>query len=238
MSNRDPFELLVALNPVPALSERTAADDAMLTSIIATAPVAARRSRRRRLWFTGGAVVVVTVGLAAFAFLRQESPSNPLQLACYPSAVHPPASLFDAPMSTDPIASCAVLWTDGRIASDEQPPQLTACVLDTGIIAVIPGDQRVCAELGLANWVGELSDGEVNLLAFQDALVAGFGDRCVTEGNVEAEVRAIMAEFGVADWEILLRGGYTPTRQCSAVTAAAEEQVVVIASRRGTPESP
>ena len=238
MSDRDPFELLAALNPVEGLSERLPGDDAMLAAIVAAPVVPLRRGRgRRRWWVTGGAVVVVSAGLAAAAFLRQESPTNPLQLVCYPVAEDQPPALFDAPMGQDPVASCGELWMNGRIASDDSPPQLTACVLDTGVIGVIPGDQRVCAELGLANWVGELSNDELNLIAFHEALVANFADRCVTEAVVEAEVRVVMAEFGVADWSIAMRGGYTPERQCSLVAAVAEDRLVVIASRPGTPES-
>jgi len=240
MSDRDPFELLAALNPVEGLSQRLPGDDAMLAAIVATpvgvVPVRARRGRLR-WWVTGGAVVVVSAGLAAAALLRQESPSNPTQLVCYPVAEHPPPALFDAPMGPDPVASCGELWVNGRIASDESPPLLTSCVLDTGIVAVIPGDQQVCAELGFANWIGELTGDELNLIEFHDALVANFADRCVTEDVAEAEVRAVMAEFGVDDWSVAMRGGYTPERQCSLVAAVAEDRLVVIASRPGIPES-
>lgn len=238
MTDRDPFELLAALNPVEGLSERLPGDDAMLAAIVAAPVVPLRRARgRRRRWVTGGAVVVVSAGLAAAAFLRQESPTNPLQLVCYPVAEDPPPALFDAPMGQDPIASCGELWMNGRIAFDGAPPPLTACVLDTGVIGVIPGDQRVCAELGLANWVGALTDDEQNLLAFQEALFDNFAERCVGEADVEARTRDLMDAFDVADWTLLQRGGYSVERPCSGVVAFAEDRLVVIISRRVIPDS-
>jgi hypothetical protein len=230
VSRRDPFELLVALNPVAGLSTREDADDAMFEAIIAAQFV---RRRRPPVWVIGGAVVAVTVSLAAFVFLRRESPSNPLQLVCYPTAEEQPRAQFAMPMTDDPVGACAELWTKGPIATDERPPELTACILETGIIAVIPGDSQVCARLGLANWVGDFTPSETDLLEFQDALVARFLDRCVTDDDVESEVRALMAEYGVASWRLVQRGGYTSERQCSVVTTFADQQLVVIASRPG-----
>jgi len=238
MSDRDPFELLAALNPVEGLSERLPGDDAMLAAIIASPLVPVRASRgRRRWWVTGGAVVVVSAGLAAAAFLRQESPTNPLQLVCYPVAEHPPPALSVIAMTADPVEACGELWMNGEFSVDDSPPELTACVLDTGLVAVIPGDQRVCAQLGFANWAGALTDENLDITAFHEVLVENFAERCLTESEVEAEVRAVMAEHGFADWPLVMRGGYTAERQCSIVALDLEGRFIVIVSRRGSPDS-
>lgn len=62
----------------------------------------------------------------------------------------------------DPVRACSQLWHDGVISAGsidaEGPgpgetaypvPTLSACVLDSGVAAVFPGNGDVCAELGL-----------------------------------------------------------------------------------------
>jgi hypothetical protein len=67
----------------------------------------------------------------------------------------------------DPIGACADLWSQGVLVwgvHNAQPPtpgaslpvpRLSACVIEAygrDIVAVIPGDVTVCAELGLPRW--------------------------------------------------------------------------------------
>lgn len=234
MSNRDPFELVAAANPIPGLTERLPGDDEMLATIMAMPVVPARRRPRKRTMWLGGGVAVVGVGLAAFAFVREESPTNALALVCYSAAEERPAVQAGTALSPDPVATCGELWMNGQIASLDEPPPLTACVLDTGLVAVIPGTQEVCSRLGIANWVGELSDEQVNEIAFHEEVVETFGGRCVSEAEVDAELPGLMAEYGLDDWTIDRRGGYTPTRQCTAVAVDSVNKTVILISRRGT----
>jgi len=61
---------------------------------------------------------------------------------------------------------CSALWRQGlltpgskritvpeRDSADQPVPRLTACVLEKGIAAVIPGDDNICARLGLPRLV-------------------------------------------------------------------------------------
>lgn len=234
MSIRDPFELLAALNPVASLSETSPDDDALFATIIASTPSpTGRRRRSRRLWITGGTAVTV-LGLAAFAVLRQDSASSPLQLTCYTTAQQPPPEQFGIPMEDDPVKACEQLWRNGTISGTE-PPTLTACVNDGGIVAVIPGDQQICGQLGLANWVGALTDNDKQLIAFADELTATFAAACITEPDARAAAQAVIDKYRLDGWTIVQRGGYTPQRACSLAGAVPEEHLVVIASRRGTP---
>ena len=240
MSNRDPFEIVAGANPVPGLTERLPGDDEMLARILAmpVAPAAAtkRRPRRRMIWF-GAGVAVASVGLAAYAFIREDSPTDPLSIVCYSTPQTNPAVRVGLRMSEDPVGMCGQQWTNGVIASFRSPPVLTACISDGGLVAVIPGNQQVCENLGYANWVGELTDEERNLIAFQDALTSNFGDRCVTENNAQPRVRSIMVQFGYSEWTLVQRGGYTPARQCTGAVAFVEDQMVVLVSRRGTADT-
>lgn len=67
----------------------------------------------------------------------------------------------------DPVGACADLWSQGVLRagmSGAQPPtpganlpvpDLAACVIeyaDREVVAVVPGDVTVCAELGLRRW--------------------------------------------------------------------------------------
>jgi hypothetical protein len=240
VTTRDPIELITAINPVPSLTERLTGDADMLATIMANpvAPLepATRRRRRRALW-TGAGVVVVGASLAAFAFIREAEPRDPISIACYSSASNHPAALSGQPMSSDPVATCGRLWMNGEIASLPEPPLLTACVLKTGLIAVIPGNEGICSQLGLANWVGELSDDAANSLAFYEAAVAKFGDRCLTLDDLLPRLRTLMEEFGVADWPVIDRGGYSETKPCAAVAVSAETKTIIIIPKRGTLET-
>jgi hypothetical protein len=49
------------------------------------------------------------------------------------------------------VALCAALWRQGDVLTgDITPPHLVACVLDTGVVAVFPGDDSTCERLGLS----------------------------------------------------------------------------------------
>ncbi len=232
MRVRDPIEILAALNPVPRLSETSPQDDELLATIIAKAPSTTGK-RRRRLWVTGGTAIAV-VGLAAFAIFNQDSASSPLQLTCYTTAQQPPLEQFGIPMEGDPVKACKQLWRNGTIG-DAEPPTLTACVNDRGIVAVIPGDQQVCDRLGFANWIGALTDDEVQMMAFADELAATFSEKCIIEPDATAAAQAVIDKYQLAGWTIVQQGGYTPQRACALAGAVPEQQLVVIASRRGTP---
>lgn len=232
MSVRDPFDILAALNPVPGLIETSPQDEALLATIIAAMPSSTGK-RRRRAWITGGTAVTVVV-LAAFAVLRQESASSPLQLTCYTTAQQPPAEQFGIPMEDDPVRACQRLWRNGTISGTE-PPTLTACVSDGGIVAVVPGGQQICSRLGLANWVGALTDDDGQVIAFADELATAFAASCITESEAVAAAQAVIDKYLLDDWAIVQRGGYTPERACSLAGAVPEQHLVVIASRRGTP---
>lgn len=232
MSGRDPFEILAALNPVPGLSESSPDDETLLATIIASTPLSTVR-RRRRLWIAGGTAVAV-VALAAFAVLRREPASSPLQVSCYTTAQVPPPEQFVIPMEDDPVEACRQLWRNGTISGTE-PAELTACVSGGGIVVVIPGDQQICSQLGLANWVGALTDDDRQVIAFADELATTFSERCIVESDAEAAVQALIDEYQFNDWTIVQQGRYTPQRLCSLAGAVPEQHLVVIASRRGTP---
>ncbi len=145
----------------------------------ATAPSAGHRFTRRTARFVtvlaGGAVLLVG-GTAAATYVAFRPATVPVadQTRCYTKATLDGGDDFfgttvtvayaaDAPRTpASALTTCADLWRQGLLhlgtkavdAPDpghEYPvPPLVACVLDSGVAAVFPGDDRTCALLGLS----------------------------------------------------------------------------------------
>jgi len=230
--SRDPLEILASLNPVARLAESLSSDDAMLATIIASVPPTTVLSRRRRrgVWAALGTTVVV-LGVAAFAILRQESPANPTRIVCFTDASVPPSGMHALDVSNDPVEACGVLWSNGVIASGE-PPALTACVTNEGTIAVIPGDQQVCAQLGFANWVGAFSDDERRIVEFQTAVTEWFGTQCVPQGDALPQAEQFVADFDLDGWTVTDSGHWGVDRPCAASGVDPVTKTVNVGGRR------
>ena len=141
---------------------------------------APRRRLRMVATITAGLVTTAAVGVgtaAAFGFFRT-APTLRDIAHCYTTAdLDDPGNHndfavaldFDRPDPTADAAAlaleiCAGGWAQGRFSAtdpkvsdalstrtDLPVPPLTACVLDDGSVAVFPGPETVCADLGIAN---------------------------------------------------------------------------------------
>jgi hypothetical protein len=137
-------------------------------------PVRARRVRTPTIV----AIVVgaLTIPAAATAYYAFREVDNTDTIRCFTEASLDGDGIYlsmtDDPTGqlaqiADPIGACGDLWSQGVLLQgvlDAQPPtpeadlpvpELAACVIEYGdreVVAVIPGEPTVCAELGLARW--------------------------------------------------------------------------------------
>lgn len=230
MSERDPFDLLMALSPVATLSVELPTDDDLLASILASAdaalpPINRPRRRTRRRWIVAG-VGTAALATAAFAVVHRRSPDVPTQISCYGEASASPSEQVGLPAFADPVAACAELWRNGTLGTDGAPP-LSACVTEGGIIAVVPGDPEVCADLGMAQWVGDFDDEEERVIALQDALITVSSTRCIPHDEAAAVLDDLLDAYGLDGWTVVDQGRFSAERPCAVLAMdPATEQVL------------
>jgi len=232
MSERDPFELLKAINPVPALNEIRGSDSQLLADII-TSPVPAR-SKRRRWWWIGSSVLLVGAGATAYALMRSEPAKDPTSVVCYSEAARPPAIQSVLPAQMDPVAACGQLWAKGEFGLGDVP-RLTACVTDTNIVAVIPGEEHVCEQLGYTLWNGVIDEDAQTVIAFQDEINQTLGRTCYPrDAGIEIAVE-IMARYGLTGWTTALIENWGDDRPCTVASVDPVAKTVTISGRRKHP---
>ncbi len=234
MSERDPLEVFSRVNPFAGeVDASTEADEARLLSIIAT-PVTAggRRPSRRRLVVVVG-VGVVVVATAAFALLRREQASDPTGVACFATA-DLNADIVVLGPSPDPVAACATVWSDGRLSADG-PPQLTACVNDSGVASVFPGDPSVCSELGLAELVPGRSAEHQAIVDLQQRMAEFYSADCYRQPEALATAQQLLDESGLTGWSVQLAEDFPPGFECGIATPLADARTVIVGGGRPAP---
>jgi hypothetical protein len=229
----EPFRALVAANPVPALQENLPGDEQLLAKLLSESLVDAPSvNRRRRRWAIAGASVS-TLLLAAFAVLHYGKVDQLTVVSCYDAATGDSSVQEEIPTDDDPVAACRAFWESGRFGNGEIPP-LTACVTDSGIIAVIPGNQQVCAALGYTLWSGSLTEDERNLIAFSDELSMTFLETCYSQSAAETATKALLAKYGLNDFTIATNDNWTNALPCTASEVHFESKSVTLGARPKT----
>ena len=114
-------------------------------------------------------------------------------------------------------------------------PALTGCITDAGSIAVIPGGQQVCAQLGLANWVGELSDDELIVVDFEQTVIDSFGSRCVPRVEAPAFAQQLLDTAGLIDWTVADNNNWTAQRPCAGPGVDPATKTLTVGGRRPKP---
>jgi hypothetical protein len=229
----EPFRALVAANPVPALQENLPGDEQLLAQLLSEALADAPSvARRRRRWAIAGASASMLL-LAAFAVLQYTKVDQLTDVSCYSEAVVDPRVQEAVVTDGDPVAACRAFWESGR-AGDGEIPLLTACVTDSGRIAVIPGDQRVCAALGYSSWAGSPTADDLNLMAFSDELSMTFLETCYSQSAAETATAALLAEYGLDDFTIATNDNWTNALPCTASGVDLESKSVTLGARPKT----
>lgn len=135
------------------------------------------RGRAATLLAVGGASLAIPV--AAVAYYSFATVEDTAMIQCLTEASLDGDAIYlggasaeadqtgRAPQIDDPVGACAEMWSQGVLRAglpDAQPPspgadlpvpQLQACVLGDGddrVVAVVPGESGICAQLGTARW--------------------------------------------------------------------------------------
>ena len=234
MTEHDAFDALVAASPVRALQEVLPGDEQMLATILAEPRVAATAVPRsqRRYWAAAGASTIVIL-MAAFAVLRHESPHDPTTMICYGQADVDSSEKHQLPSAADPVAACRELWDAGLFGPGEVP-NLTACVTDTGVVAVIPGGEQVCGDLGFAIWSGTFEVRNLTQVTFSDELTATFRTTCYSQSAAISAAQKLLDKYELDDWTIATNNNWTNTLPCTASGINPESKSVTLGSRPKT----
>ena len=234
MSDQDLFLVLVAANPVRALERSEYGDETMLARIIAAGkPNRLNTPRIRRGWVIGG-ISVMMVTAAAYAVLSREAPDDATRMMCYSELSADPAQRIQLATS-DPIGGCQELWQSGQLGARDVPP-LTACITEDGIIAVVPGGDQACADLGFSLWRGSFDNDEQSIIDFQDEVGHSLGLTCYTAPEGQLVVEALLNKYGLDGWTIVTNDDRSDSLPCTASAVDTPTKTVTVYGRLRTPQ--
>ena len=198
-----------------------------------------RRVRPLVLGFAAATLVLCATGFGAYALTRE--PTHVDSIGCFERDDLNSNVAVIGSAATDPVTACAELWRNGSLGSTTYVPQLTACVLDTGAVAVMPGEASVCAALGIASLSADARSRLARLGDLRAALSNRFGDSsgsnrrtaCVGEAAAVRIARAELETRGLSDWTIEITSPFSAERRCASASIVPAETTVML-----TPISP
>ena len=181
-------------------------------------------------------VASLVVTSAAAGLWWQSRSSDHRVLACY-AAASPDADRYEMQIDAgdDPVAACAVMWTDGTITTSGQPAS-QICSTSTGTTAVVPGDDpSACAAAGLEPFDRTGGDGatleeQQTVDRLSSRLVESFLDVCLDEEASRAAAEQALRDEGLDDWSVVVAVPFSAQRSCGAADIDAAEQTIVIAA--------
>lgn len=193
-----------------------------------------RRVRPLVLAFAAATLVLAATGFGAYALTRE--PTHVDSIGCFEQADLSANVAVIGSAATDPVAACTALWRSGALGPTKGVPRLTACVLDTGAVAVMPGGPGICEGLGIASLSADARDRLARLGELRAALAERFGDgsgskrrtACVGEAAAMRIVRAELKARGLTDWTIEIASPFTERRCASASIAPADRTIMLI----------
>ncbi len=148
-----------------------------------------------------------------------------------------------------PLAACADLWQRGVLGVGGSVPQLTECVLDSGLVGVFPttSGREFCRQLDLPPTVSvptttagptslsqSPTDVAARVLAFRDSISTHFVDAsCVDPRTGAVIVRRELDRAGLTGWSVrgeegLASDGFTAERPCATLSLRPEVREVVL----------
>lgn len=234
----DGLDLLRATNPidddnVPDADSARAAE--LLAEIKATPrperPLSRRFGRRPpvRLAIALAALAMVTIAAAWLWTRRVEIPDA---ISCYEST-ELDADIAAAPSGGPASAeACETVWqseilVNPDIAPSGSIPPLTACVAETGALAVFPTDDTtICRTLGLAYPDPGTQSEADGLRQAQSQLIDYFqSEACIPMPEAEAQVRRVLDDAGLTDWLIETQAE-NPDRPCASHSFDSPNQTI------------
>lgn len=232
MSERDPFAQLRAVNPLSAL-EVTKDNDARLLAEIVATPLSQRR-KPRHWWWIGTGIVLATASATTYALLRSEPARNPTTISCYSNATIPPDDQVALGAEADPVAACTQVWATGQLGRGDVP-QLTACVTAAGLVAVIPGDDQVCGQLGYVLWNGITDVAAQAIIDFQNDITETLGPTCYPADQAFQLTTDAMTRHGLGDWTLASNENWSDTAPCTQINVDPDAMTITLGSRQRFP---
>ena len=241
----DPLRIFDELEPPAGWSEPTDLDAdpvaaAILDRVFADTSnvISLDAARRRRRGIAGAIVVAALVTGGAVAAIWNRSPQQTDRVACWSEAELPPDQLVGVAWDglSHPIDLCSQKWESGSFeAATPVPDELQACVTDSEMAAVIPGDARICDALGFAEYVPPPADDPA--LAVNQAqreLGRTLIMSCLKPAAAEAEIRRILVRNGLSGWTITVDGTFSAAEPCASVALEPETTTAFVRpARRG-----
>lgn len=247
----DPVELLNSLAPPAGWDERTdlATDEraAAIHRRVVTGNVVPFRAPRRRLRIVTGIVVTAALGGAGVAALLQRGADEDRVLACWSEAVSPPTAQVERAWDgvADPVEACAPPWQDGTFGTQGPAAPLRACVTANGVVAIVPGDDDTCADLGMPAYAApepgdaSVGDQDFDANALQRMLEKKYHrGGCYTEQQALEGVSATLEEFMFDGWVTRSLGSFESEETCASISIERETKTVLIVGVPRSPEVP
>ncbi len=224
----DAFEILVAADPVDETAlpgHDSVHGTRLLAEILATPrPVVAPAPRRwaRRPLATALGIAVLGVVTVAAAWLTFRPVTDPLSVTCYQEVrLGGPSVAVASGGDLDP-GLCQDEWRSGRLANaavaaaGEVPP-LTACLLQSGALAVLPtADEEICDALGLDRPdPASLPEGSAIRIVEHQLVDLFAAESCIDMDTAVAAVERELAAGGLTNWTVAAAPA-TPERPCAS----------------------
>lgn len=180
----------------------------------------ARRPARRRVAAMAAGVVVLATA-AWTVFDPDDEPSKPLTVGCYAAADLDSRVEIAARDGRTPVEVCGEMWRRGVFGPGPRPP-LTACLLPSGTVAVLPGAASgVCTAIQAVprpSTGGSAPAAGPDVVALRLALVEAVrAEGCTSVTRAADLARSALAEGGFQGWDVEVTGAAGPDRPCASL---------------------
>lgn len=190
--------------------------DAVVAEIVSgsrSARLQASAKRRQRKVVAGGALSALLVAGGAVgvaAIVRSGQPTQPSAGVACRDGVDVDANVIVIEPTEDPIGGCGELWATGRFdepgGAQAVVPALVACVSESGVISVFPGDDTTCARLGLVDAEPELDATNQAIVALQERIAEDVNlAPCGAAEDVAVIAQRLVDESGLTGWVVETR---------------------------------
>ena len=220
---------------------RAAARKKHLVSELSSWDATARRRKRRIVLVAVPAVLLLLVATGFTAYALTREPTHLESIGCYDrAALDANVAVVDSDQR-DPTDVCGEVWRTGGLNGEVgKIPQLTACVLNTGAVAVFPGSPaKTCSDLGLAALPPDYAAAAQGFVGLRDAIVGKLGEppsgssvggpECVGEEEARLIVQRELDIRGYSDWKVETAGGdFTAARPGADVSFDTGGKTVIL----------
>lgn len=192
------------------------------------------RRRRRRALFVAVAVLLVSAAAATAVVLTRPDAQvvAAAGIACADRVAERPDLAIVVADGRSPVEVCAGLWRNGQIVSGSrgEPPELTACVSETGAVFVFPSGPAVCDKLGMTRGLpADYSPVAATLAGFRRALASRLepaGGACPPIAEAAAIAEDELHRFGLRGWSVTVDDG--GSGECASFGLDAQARTVVV----------